>query len=295
MVYTQPVSSNSRHLQVKPIQSVGVTRHGPKDLPATPFVSIIVGKRGSGKTTAATALIRAYGCFQKIYIVSPTCRSKINEPLLRSMGVEEQNCYDDPSPESLQLILNAVEEEVEILKEYKRKMTLWNAFMKNTKNLNFWELDEICDEYGEITKPVHAYDGRYPSSLILCDDVVGSTIIRSKLLMNTTILHRHLADGNGVSMMFLTQSFISDTSGLPKIIRLQCTILLLFRTYSEKELLSVSHECRGETTHERFLVAYNTAMQGEGDHNFLLVDFMYKKNPNTKSMFRRNLDQFIIL
>eukprot|EP00965_Chrysotila_dentata_P018014 598284-Pleurochrysis_carterae.AAC.1 len=62
-------------------------------------------------------------------------------------------------------------------------------------------------------------------------------------------------------MCFLTQSFISDTSGLPKVVRLQCTVLLLFKTYSDKELESVSHECRGETTHEQFKHAYEIATQ----------------------------------
>eukprot|EP00965_Chrysotila_dentata_P253987 6211728-Pleurochrysis_carterae.AAC.1 len=293
MVHTQPVSSNSRHLQVKPIQSVGVTRQSPKDLPATAFVALIVGKRGSGKTTTAASLIRAYS-FQKIYVVSPTCKSRINTPILQSMGVKIENCYDDPSVESLQMILQSIEEEERVLLEYKRKMKLWKTFVHSVENLDFWQLDELCNENGEMTKPEHEYGGQYPSSLLLCDDIVGSSLIRSKQLANVCILHRHLAGGNGVSLCFLTQSFISDTSGLPKLIRLQCTVLLMFRSYSSKELESISHECRGETTHEKFMLAYNTAMSGAGEHNFLMVDFLYKKN-KAPSMFRRNLNEYIIL
>eukprot|EP00965_Chrysotila_dentata_P001686 55853-Pleurochrysis_carterae.AAC.2 len=290
MVHTQPVP-NSRHLQVKPIQAAGVgARRGPSNLPNLPFVCLIVGKRGSGKTTATVSLIRAYGCFQKIYMVSPTCKSKINEPLLRSMGIKPENCYDDPSPSSLQMILDSIEEEERILQDYGRKMKLWNAFMKSEHNLDFYQLDELCDEYGEVSRPVHQYGGHYPTSLIIFDDIVGSTLIRSKLLANTSILHRHLA--SGISLCFLTQSFISDTSGLPKLIRLQCTVLILFKTYSDKEIESVSYECRGETTSELFKRAYDIATQG--DHSFLLVDFLYKKN-GAPSMFRRNLNEYIIL
>eukprot|EP00965_Chrysotila_dentata_P043295 1439130-Pleurochrysis_carterae.AAC.2 len=291
MVHTQPVS-NSRHLQVKPIKTA-CSRQGPKDLPHNHGVFIIVGKRGSGKSTSAASLISAYA-FDKIYVISPTCRSKLNEPILQSMGnVQAENCYDDPSPESLQMILDSIEEEERILEDYKRKMKLWNTLMKSEHNLDYYQLNELVDERGELCRPEHAYGGHYPCSLILFDDIVGSTLIRSRALANAVILHRHLANGNGASMMFLTQSFISDSSGLPKIIRLQCTVLLLFKTYSEKELESVSHECRGEVTHEKFKQAYDIAMQG-GDHSFLLVDFLYNKN-NAPSMFRRNLNEYIIL
>lgn len=294
MVHTQPVT-NSRHLQVKPIQASGVAaQRGPSNLPALPAVFLICGKRGSGKSTTMGSLINAYSCFQKIYMISPTCKSAINKPILQSMGIQEENCYEQATPESLQMILDSIEEEERILQDYKRRLKLWNAFMKSERNVDLWELDELCDEYGQITKPDdHKYAGHYPCSLILFDDIVGSSLIRSKILCNTAILHRHLASGIGVSLCFLTQSFISDTSGLPKVVRLQCTVLLLFKTYSIKERESVSHECRGETTHERFLEAYNTAMQG-GDHNFLMVDFLYKKN-NAPSMFRRNLNEYIIL
>eukprot|EP00965_Chrysotila_dentata_P069095 2283263-Pleurochrysis_carterae.AAC.1 len=156
-------------------------------------------------------------------MVSPTCKSRINEPLLRSMGIQEENCYEQATPESLQMILDSVEEEERILQDYRRRLKLWNTFMKSERNLDFWELDELCDENGEMTKPVHLYGGNYPVSIIIYDDIVASSLIRSKQLSHTVILHRHLAGGNGVSMCFLTQSFISDTSGLPKIIRLQCT------------------------------------------------------------------------
>eukprot|EP00965_Chrysotila_dentata_P005166 169339-Pleurochrysis_carterae.AAC.1 len=69
--------------------------------------------------------------------------------------------------------------------------------MKSEHNLDFWELNELCDEYGEISKPSHVYGGHYPASLIIFDDVIGSSVVRSKLLSNTVILHRHLAGGNG--------------------------------------------------------------------------------------------------
>eukprot|EP00965_Chrysotila_dentata_P033606 1118996-Pleurochrysis_carterae.AAC.1 len=126
MVHIQPVP-NARHLQVKPIQASGVgARRGPSNLPAIPAVFIICGKRGSGKSTTMATLINAYGCFDKIYMVSPTCKSRNNQPLLRSMGIQEENCYEQASPESLQMILQSIEEEEQILQDYKRRLKLWN-------------------------------------------------------------------------------------------------------------------------------------------------------------------------
>eukprot|EP00965_Chrysotila_dentata_P169052 5582768-Pleurochrysis_carterae.AAC.1 len=65
MVHT--IRTKSSNLHVKPIQAAGCgTRQGPRDLPVTPAVILVVGKRGAGKSTAASSLIRAYA-FQKIY------------------------------------------------------------------------------------------------------------------------------------------------------------------------------------------------------------------------------------
>eukprot|EP00965_Chrysotila_dentata_P149510 4937166-Pleurochrysis_carterae.AAC.1 len=72
------------------------------------------------------SLINAYECFEKVYMVSPTCKSRINEPLLRSMGIQEENCYEQATPESLQMILDSVEEEERILQDYRRRLKLWN-------------------------------------------------------------------------------------------------------------------------------------------------------------------------
>eukprot|EP00965_Chrysotila_dentata_P038564 1281098-Pleurochrysis_carterae.AAC.1 len=83
------------------------------------------------------------------------------------MGVKPENCYDDPSPESLHMILDSIEEEERILQDYKRKIQLW----KSLPRLEFWELDELVDELGEVRKPVHEYGGYYPTSLILFDDI----------------------------------------------------------------------------------------------------------------------------
>ena len=68
------------------------------------------------------------------------------------------------------------------------------------------------------------------------------------------------------------------------------TLMLLFKTKSEKELEEIAEEVSGEVNEKTFYEVYNRAMQQPFD--FLLID-LHKKN-NHPSSFRRNLNEFII-
>ena len=79
-----------------------------------------------------------------------------------------------------------------------------------------------------------------------------------------------------------------------KVVRNQCTALIVFRTKDAAELDDIaSDSVAGEIDRPTFDRVYGAAIgDGEG-HPFLLVDFA--KWPTHASMFRRRLNEFIVL
>jgi hypothetical protein len=97
----------------------------------------------------------------------------------------------------------------------------------------------------------------------------------------------------GVSLFFLIQSFKMQTGGLNRVIRNQCTQLIVFRTKDNKELDDIADSCGGEISKETFIKVYDYAMETGGDHPFLFIDL--HKKPSHPSMFRIKFDQFILI
>jgi hypothetical protein len=94
----------------------------------------------------------------------------------------------------------------------------------------------------------------------------------------------------GCSMLFNVQSWKTSIGGLPKALRNNLTLMLLFKTTSTKELADIAESVEGEISTEKFLAVCNSAWKNP--HDFLLIDLHPK--PNHPSMFRRNFETFLI-
>ena len=66
--------------------------------------------------------------------------------------------------------------------------------------------------------------------------------------------------------------------------------MLLFKTQALDEKLEVQSEVGGNVTLDEFLDVYDRAIQTP--HDFLFIDL--HKKPNHPSMFRRNMNEFLI-
>ncbi len=66
--------------------------------------------------------------------------------------------------------------------------------------------------------------------------------------------------------------------------------MMLMKTKNEKELDEIAEEVAGEVSKETFMKVYNEAIREPFD--FLFIDL--HKKPEHPSMFRRNLNEFII-
>ena len=286
---------------VPPKNSSGAYDTHP-DLPIAHINVVVNGKRKSGKTTVTINLIEKME-YDYVIAVSPTMNS--NKEIMSRLNIE--HVFDDPDDLTcIDKIKEIVNEEARDLERYKHEMKEYNKLMSDIKNgkslddnilLKYFE----ANTYGmnDFIKPQHRWNGRKPRIAVIFDDMLGSLIYSKPRKINALSTYsRHLGqleEGGaiGVSLFFLIQSFKCQTGGLNRVIRNQCTQLIVFRTKCNKELDDIADSCGGEISKEKFIQVYDYAIETGGDHPFLFVDL--HKKPNHPSMFRVNFDKFIII
>jgi len=260
-------------------------------------VTLVIGKRNSGKTVATINLIEKMK-YDYVIAVSPTMNS--NKEIMDRLNIEF--VFEDVEDVSaIDSIKKIVEDEAKDLERYKHQMKEYNTLMKNIKNGNIVNEDHLLTYFAEneFIKPKHRWNGRKPRIAVLFDDMLGSMIYsRPRKLNSLATYSRHvgqLSEGGsiGVSLFFLIQSFKCQTAGLNKVIRNQCTNLLLFKTKDEQEMADIASSVSGEISKEQFEDVYNYAMSDPEPYPFLFVD-LHKKSEHP-SMFRIRFDKFIII
>jgi len=270
------------------------------ELPKLHQVCIAVGKRASGKTTAVVNLIEKLN-FDYVIAVSPTLNS--NKEIMSRLKVE--HIFEDTDDTAIvDNIKNIVAQEAEDLEKYQEDILKYNKLLKDIKAGKYMGNDELLlqffnDEENMFLKPTHRWNGRKPRIAVLIDDAMGSLLYSKPRKLNGLATYsRHLGqlkEGGaiGVSLFFLIQSFKAQSGGLSKVIRNQATSLILFKTKDKGELEDVAESVAGEIDDETFYKVYEEAI-GEGhNYEFLFIDF-HKKH-NHKSMFRKKLDEYIII
>jgi hypothetical protein len=280
---------------IPPKQTSGAYETSP-DMPKMHCVTVIVGKRAAGKSVAAINLIEKMN-YDYTIAVSPTMDS--NKEIMSRLNIE--HTFDDPDDLTcIDKIKEIVNEEARDLERYKHEMKEYNKLMKDIR-----EGQRVGDELmlkffdNDFVKPKHRWNGKKPRIAVIFDDMLGSLIYsRPRKINALSTYSRHLGqleEGGsiGVSLFFLIQSFKCQTGGLNRVIRNQCTQLIIFKTKDNKELDDIADSCGGEISKEKFIQVYDYAIETGGDHPFLFID-LHKKD-NHPSMFRVCFDKFIIL
>jgi hypothetical protein len=292
MLSTQSIKG----LQIIPPKETSGAYETAPDMPKMHCVTVIVGKRAAGKSVAAINLIEKMN-YDYTIAVSPTMDS--NKEIMSRLNIE--HIFDDPDDLTcIDKIKEIVNEEARDLERYKHEMKEYNKLMRDIK-----EGQRIGDELmlkffdNDFVKPKHRWNGRKPRIAVIFDDMLGSLIYsRPRKINALSTYSRHLGqleEGGsiGVSLFFLIQSFKCQTGGLNRVIRNQCTQLIVFKTKDNKELDDIADSCGGEISKDKFIQVYDYAIETGGDHPFLFID-LHKKE-NHPSMFRVNFDKFIIL
>jgi hypothetical protein len=292
MLTTQSVKG----LQIVPPKETSGAYETAPDMPKMHCVTVIVGKRAAGKSVAAINLIEKMG-YDYTIAVSPTMNS--NKELMSRLNIE--HTFDDPDDLTcIDKIKEIVNEEARDLERYIYEMKEYNKLMRDIKQGHNIGDDLMLKFFdNDFVKPQHRWNGKKPRIAVLFDDMLGSLIYsRPRKINALSTYSRHLgqlSEGGsiGVSLFFLIQSFKCQTGGLNRVIRNQCTQLIVFKTKDNKELDDIADSCGGEISKEKFIQVYDYAIETGGDHPFLFIDL--HKKPNHPSMFRVCFDKFIII
>lgn len=275
----------------------------PDECPKAHINIGVCSKRGSGKTEITVNLLEKMN-YDRIFVISPTMLS--NKDVMARLNIEEEDIYEDPDDIScLDKIKEQIEEEAKTLDKYLDDIKKYNLLMRLINRKDKIDIpDELLVDFynpmtGNFDKPTHKWGGRRPMCALLCDDCIGSMLYTKGIrrLNKMVILHRHIGgltnmDGAiGLSLIFLLQSYIVQFGGVSTTMRNNFTHMLLGKTKNEKELNKIVEEFSGEISPEQFLKVYTYATNEQ--FGFLFVD-LHKKD-NHPSMFRKNLNEFIIV
>ena len=267
-------------------------------------VILAVAKRGVGKTTAFSNLLRLMfqnKVLDRLILVSPTYHN--NKHYFEGLPLDEENDVIEPSKDTPLELMEILDNEGQDYDRYHEEMQEYNELQRFLKtNADIDKLDPFLvmkwanyDSLQDVPKPTHKYNGKKPVIAIVFDDCQGSDLFKpTSKLSNLVIKHRHLGkteDGAlGCTLLFATQNYTSNSMGLPKSIRGNLTHMLVFKNKNQKELDLIAEECSGEISIEQFFNLYERAI--ESQHDFLFIDFAKKKEH--PSMFRRNFNEFLI-
>lgn len=282
-----------------------------EDFPKLHTLMVASGKRGGGKSVAVANFIREArdrGYFDRVWLVSPTYHSNKQIWDICYINASEKNTVEkefpdliEPDSGAIKHVINLVESERKEWDEFLVKKKRYEEFIRyaleNASNLERapWDVLRRYAEYNFFVDgpPKWKYAKEQPPRLaVIIDDCLGTQIFSSPTegLVNLCIKHRHVGKGLGISMFILTQAY-SSLGGLPRPIRENCTMLLLFEQTDvmmrKKEFSEIG--TRGLTEEKFYQMLDECTSEPYG---FLTIDF----NPKTESRrFSKNFHTYIQL
>lgn len=285
-------------MEIKPPTGSAFGCESPPMMPKLHQACLVVGPRGSGKTTATVNLVERLP-FDRVFVISPSMKS--NKELMDRLKIRPEDVFEDPDdPSVLDKVKAAIEEERDLLEQYQDDLRRYKKLMRTIhSNSPLAIRDEDLSLFwsdGDFAPPKHWLNGKRCCCALIIDDAQGSLLYqRPRKINQFTIYHRHIAqlkEGGalGVSIFFLVQSYKAQAGGITRAIRGNVTSMILFSNKNQKMLQEIAEELAGEVSPEIFFKVYKQAIKDK--HDFLFVDPFWK--PNHPSAFRRNFETFLI-
>jgi len=231
-----------------------------------------------------------------VLLITPTYNS--NKEIFAPLKLNADEDVLEPTTDALKRVISIVEKEKREYDEFLEKKKKYRQFQKYLNSNTPIEgipsdlLLSLMD--GDFGPPKYKYkDESHPPRLFLIiDDCMGSDLFKPRGgLVQFCIKHRHIADGLGISVAMLVQSYCA-VGGVPRPIRENCTCLCLFKSAAQHgaQLEKIHSEIGTDIDLEQFdkLFTYATSKP----FGFLFVDFS-PKDPDKQ--FRSGFDEFISL
>lgn len=246
-------------------------RKVPPHMPALHFLGAIIGARGTGKTFAMLQLMKMYNTtktFDKCIIISPTFHADPKYKILEGLDWK-LTVYEEYSDALWQTIEKGILDDLDEYDKYLEDLERWRRYMR-TKDHDLPKITD--DEYGELErldfkKPTTPWKRGRPTTILILDDLVGSTIYKANCsgpFTSFVIRHRHSL----TSVLFLAQIW---ANAVPRQLRSNLSLLILFKCKSAGIAKQIAQEFATYMTEEQFAHMWDTATAEK--HGFLFLNF----------------------
>tara|TARA_Y100000114_G_C11731634_1_gene313922 strand:- start:307 stop:1188 length:882 start_codon:yes stop_codon:yes gene_type:complete len=283
-----------KNFKIKPPDKGAFTIETPEDIPKMHCMMMVSGKRGGGKSVATANFVRKLkdlALVDRCLLITPTYNS--NKQIWDIADIADEDVYE-PEINVLQDIIKLVEAEKTEWDLFLIQKEQYKQFKREIRKKPITEIDEeLLLEYQEMGFFEGAPEWKYakevpPRLFLVIDDCMGTDLMKPRgRLINFCIKHRHIADGLGISVAMLVQSYCA-LGGVPRPIRENTTLLLLFKCKDENQRKKIHEEIGADVDLEKFDEMYTYAT--EEPFSFLLVDFNPKK---PEKQFRKQFDEYL--
>lgn len=269
----------------------GEVKSKPKRVPIVPShlpkLHCLCGAFGvvrSGKSNALVNLIKAYhecGGLNMLFCISPTYDSNTS---LQTLPFEKGGVFTDShnSVQALDLIISIIQKRNVEYKEEKIYKKAYRAWRKDEANVT-----QFAILNRQHFRP--PMDIRWPQPGIFIDDMTHTELMANTInnkLSHLSLHHRHL-DGVGVSIF---QAFQTFKSGMPRVVRANLGLIMLFPTCNMREIEEIYCEVSNNITFDTFKRLLFEATKGT--HDFLLIN---KLADDPCKQFGINFDRVFII
>lgn len=262
-------------------------------LPRMFFTCLAIGSTGSGKTFSVCKLLKYYEKLkiyngkdevpQRIILISPTTEAN---PIYKTLkNLDEDDIYTNYSDDLLNEIIEDIKYTKEEAEKYQSDVELIKKFNK-TNSLRKFDNDEIIrlEILNYEFPPLKPKYDRPPVNHFILDDLLASPGAfkpnGNSPISNLCVKNRHL-----MSNVFI----LGQTSNqIPKIIRTQARLLLLYRFNSNKITQDLYEVVSSILSPEEFENLYDKCTDRK--YNFLCVD-----NTQKNVLLKQNFNYLIKL
>ena len=280
------------------VKKPNIPQSNNKDLPRFFFNMLLVAQKHSGKTFLLAKLIKNYqktkilddeGNIHKVRVIlfAPTAFSESNK-IFETLNVEPNDIHVNYSDDQLLNVLDEIKQENEEIKEYKKKLELYEKF-KRVKNIHELSDDEVLELHmfkfnkHHIEKPKHEHER---INFLIFDDIIGTNngAFRKSgsALQNLIIKNRH-----HFTNVILTTQYIKSIN---PIIRENIDIWVLYKSQNKKSLIDKIYELvSGVVSEEHFIELFEHAT--EKPYSAFVID-NHKETPK-ENKFKINWNTII--
>jgi hypothetical protein len=280
------------------VKKPNIPQSDNKDLPRFFFNMLLVAQKHSGKTFLLAKLIKNYqktkkidneGNIHKVRVIlfAPTAFSESNK-IYETLNVDPNDIHVNYSDDQLLNVLDEIKQENDEIKEYKKKLELYEKF-KKVKNVHELTDDEILELHmfkfnkHHIEKPKHEHER---INFLIFDDIIGTNngAFRKSgsALQNLIIKNRH-----HFTNVILTTQYIKSIN---PIIRENIDIWCLYKSQNKKSLVDKIYELvSGIVSEEHFIELFEYAT--EKPYSAFVID-NHKETPK-ENKFKINWNTII--